>query len=106
MADVTIKQHDTYPPLDAVLEDQDGPIDLTTATTVKLILKPTSGSSITGTCTVVTPAAGLVSYTWIVGDTAVVTSYQGEFEITWATGKVTTVPNDGYFQVVVMADLG
>lgn len=106
MADFTIKQHDTYPPLEAVLSDQDGVINLTTAANVKLILKAIAGSPIVLTCTIVTPAAGLVSYDWQTADTASVNQYQAEFQITWASGKITTVPNVGFYEIDVVADLG
>ena len=107
MADFTIKQHDTWPALSATLSDQSGLINLTTATTVKLILKTASGSAtITGTCAIDDAVNGEVSYAWVSPDTDTVNSYNGEFEITWSNGKVTTVPNDTYFTVEIKADLG
>lgn len=107
MADYTLKQHDTWPPIQATLRDAAGPINLTTATTVKLLLKTITGSvSVVGTCTVVNASGGVVSYSWIPADTATANSYNGEFEITWSDGKLTTVPNDSYFTVEVKADLG
>ena len=106
MADFVMKQHDTWPPLVAVLSDVNGPLDLTGAT-VKLILKPTTGSNIVGSCSIVAPAAdGRVRYNWVVGDTAAVSAFTGEFEITWGDGTVGTVPNDSYFTLAVVADLG
>lgn len=104
---MTMKQHDTYPPLTATLTDLNGPINLTTATSVKLILRDDADAvTVSGTCTIVSAAAGTVSYTWITGNTDQVGSYKGEFEITWATGKIETVPNDSYFTFAVVADLG
>lgn len=107
MADFTLKQHDTWPPIEATLSDQHGPLDLTGAT-VKLILKTAGGSPTTviGACTLVSPSSGIVEYVWVVGDTATVNTYQGEFEITWPDSTVSTVPNDSYFAVAVIADLG
>jgi len=101
----TIKQHDNYPPLVLTLTDQNGPINLSTATTVKLILK-SGTTSITGNCVITTPTSGIVTYNWGGSDTAVVGTYDGEVEITWNTGKIETVPNDSYFSITVMADLG
>lgn len=107
MADFTLKQHDTWPPLDATLEDAAGPINLTTAASVKLILKTPSGSTtITGTCSIVSAVAGTVRYLWQTSDTASVNTFNAEFEITWNDGKIETVPNSGYFEVSVVADLG
>lgn len=104
---MTIKQHDTWPPLDAVLSDQDGPIDLTTATTVKLLLKTaTGGGTGGGTCTITDAAGGGVRYEWQTADTAAIQSFNGEFEITWSNGEISTVPNDSYITVEIKADLG
>jgi hypothetical protein len=104
---MTVKQHDHLIPLDAVLADQDGPIDLTTATAVKLICKIASGATnFTGTCTLVDAANGEVRYMLTSTDLATINTYKGEFEITWASGRIQTVPNTGYFTLVVEADLG
>lgn len=112
MADNTlrnIKQHDTWPTLDAVLKDGNGdPIDLTAATQVKVLAKNSTGSvTWSGTCTITSAPAGAVTYTFTgVTDTSTVNSYDAEFEITWTSGKITTVPTVGYFKIVVGADLG
>lgn len=107
MPDFTLKQHDTWPPLDAALVDANGPINLTTAASVKLILKTASGSTqIIGTCSIVSAVAGTVRYLWQTSDTASVNTFNAEFEITWNDGKIETVPNSGYFEVAVVADLG
>ena len=108
MAAFTIKQHDTWPELNAQLKDANGNIDLTTASQVKLLAKNTTGSvSWSGTCTIVDAIAGRVKYALqATPDTATINTYDAEFEITWASGKISTVPNDGYFQIEVKADLG
>lgn len=101
----TIKQHDNYPDLVLTLSDQNGPINLTSATGVKLILK-FGTTSIIGAMTKTDAANGVVTYTWGEGSTDLAGTYRGEVEITWATGKIETVPNDAYFEVIIMADLG
>lgn len=108
MADFTIKRGDNVPILEATLSDQDGPINLTGAT-VKLIMKgkgTASGTTISGTCVIVSAAAGTVSYSWLTGNTDVVGSYDLEFQITYSGGGIETVPNDGYKSVEIVADLG
>lgn len=106
MANFSLKQDDTWPAINATLSDANGPINLTTATTVKILLKPTGGGTlIQGTCTIVNAAAGTVRYQWVTGDTVAAGTYNGEFEITWADGKIGTVPNEGYFTVEIIADL-
>lgn len=104
MADLTIKAHDNYPALNATLTANGTAIDLTTAISVKIILKGTT-LLITGTCTIVTPASGIISYTWATTDLAVADTYQVEFEITWPSSKIQTVPNSGTNSILVVADL-
>jgi hypothetical protein len=112
MADVDIKRGDSWPPVDAVLSDQDGPIDLTTATSVKLLFKTTTGSTAySRVCTVTDALGGEVRYIWTLADaasgpTSAVNSFNIEWEITWSDGTVTTVPNVGYKTLSVVADLG
>lgn len=102
-----VKQNDHLIPLDAVLEDQNGVIDLTTAASVKVICKTATGAvSFTGTCTVTNAAAGAVRYLLTSSNLGTVNTYKGEFEITWSSGRIQTVPNTGYFELVVEADLG
>jgi hypothetical protein len=113
MADIfTIKRGDTRPALVATLSDNVGPINLATASQVKLLFKTESGSTVySRICEVTTPTAGVVTYPWTPDDAAlgplsVVTSFNVEWEITWADGTITTVPNEGYKTVAVVADLG
>jgi hypothetical protein len=107
MADLTIKQHDTWPPLRAQLSDADGPVDLTTVDTVRFLYKEATGiTSVARVCTVTEALEGRVEYEWIAGDTALVKLYNAEFEVTWGDGEITTFPNSGYFTFEVVADLG
>jgi hypothetical protein len=107
MADLTIKQHDTWPPLRATLSDADGPVDLTTADTVRFIYKEPVGVTAVVRVTTVTAATdGKIEYEWVAGDTAVATTYNAEFEVTWGDGEITTFPNAGYFTFEVTPDLG
>lgn len=129
-SDFTIKTDDTRPEFAVVLKDQDGVMDISSAASVRLILKKT-GTTVTGVCTKLTItaaiAAGLASdtdpdtgeewtveelattcvvrYPWIAADTSNAGTYQGEVEITYGAGLIETVPNDGYFVVEFVADL-
>lgn len=111
-ADFSIKRGDSWPPIDAALSDQNGPINLTTATSVKLLFKTSTGSTtFTRTCTVTNPLTGAVRYAWTTGDaatgpTSAPNTFNIEWEITWSDGTITTVPNIGYKSLVVVADLG
>lgn len=110
MADRAIKRNDTWPPLEATLLDQDGPINLTTAESVWLKMKGSRRKpapiSVSGQCQIVSPTEGVVVYLWKPIDTADADLYAAEFEIRWLDGGVTTVPNGRYFYVDVLADQG
>ncbi len=108
-----IKQNDTRPKyvvqlVDNFGEPDQGPVDLTTATAVKLIMaaKVDGSIKVNDTAAITTPAQGIVTYTWDAADTDTVGEYDAEFEITWGDGGVETVPNDGYLEVRVTDDLG
>lgn len=105
MADLTLKRHDTYPPLRATLSDVNGPIDLTSAVSVKLIMKGKT-SLVTGLCAIVSPStSGSIQYNWATNDLSVSDTYNVEFEIGWAGGGIQTVPNSGYSTIEVVDDL-
>lgn len=109
MARIVIKQGDLRPSISATLTDSTGAaIDLTSATSVKFIMKsPTSSSAKISTAGVIeTAASGIVSYTWNGTDTDTVGTYNAEFEVDWGSGVYQTFPADGYLEVEVVADLG
>lgn len=110
MADFTIKRNDRLPKLRATLQ-QGSPataIDLTSAVSVKAIFKQVSPgiASFNGACSIITASAGIVEYAWGATDTQTSGTYNGEFEITWSTGVTETVPNDSYFTLTIVDDLG
>lgn len=111
MANFTIKQHDTQPVLQATLQQTisgaTGGIDLTAATSVKLLLRAALDNvAVSRPAIITTPAMGVVTVNWQAADTATADVFNAEFEITWANGGIQTVPNDSYFTVEVKADLG
>lgn len=105
-SDYILKKNDTWPPLVATLNDANGPIDLTQATQVRLILKSNTLRITTSPVNIVAPTSGQISYTWATGDTAQSGDYSLEFEITWTNGGIETVPNSSYLTVTIVDDLG
>lgn len=99
-----IKQNDTLPSLVAQLMDSDGEIDLTGAT-VMLIAR--SGTRmITKPCVINNPLIGLISVHLDESETSHCGHYRAEFEITYIFGgEKLTVPNDGYFDIIITEDL-
>lgn len=113
MADFSLKAHDRLPVIQAALTQkdnlgQDQPIDLTTATGVKFVMrnKDTSTVKVNSPAAIIGSASlGIVQYQWGAGDTDVVGSYQAEWEITWPGPKKQTVPTASYHTIDILADL-
>lgn len=109
----TVKQHDTAPSYVVDLADEFGlpgetPINLTTATSVKFLMRETGGTGapkVTAAMTIVDAANGRVQHDWGATDTDTVGTFDIEFEITWSDGTIETVPNDSYLSVEVVDDL-
>jgi hypothetical protein len=112
MADLTVAQHDTWPPVRGAASDEDGLMDLTSADWLKFIMK--SGAvSVSGTATVINPpdADGFNwQYVWQAGDTANTGDYSAELEIHWDDAavppQIETVPNDAPLTIKIRADYG
>lgn len=107
MPDFTIKANDRLPSIQATLSSGGAPLNLTTATGVKFIMKTKTGNTIkvNGVATIVTAASGVVRYDWLAVDTATPGEYVAEWEITWTGGKKQTVPTLTYHEVTILADL-
>lgn len=115
MADITIKRGDSFPPIEAQLFDLSGPIDLTLVDVIHLRMKSTGPVAaagghvvqvVAGPVTVVDALTGRIRYVWTPDDTQFSADYDAEWEITWQGGAIETVPNNAYFSVTVMLDLG
>lgn len=108
MADFSIKAHDRLPAIEATLTSGDSRVDLTTATSVKFIMKLVGSGTVKVNATATIedpPTLGQVRYDWLSVDTDTPGSYQAEWEITWTGGKKQTVPTISYHTVDVLADL-
>ncbi len=103
-----LKTYSTYPAVGCQLTDSNGNINLTTATSVKFVMKGiTSSTVVTGAATVVTASSGIVSYAWGSTDTDQADSYQVEWAITWTGGpptQIQIVPNAAANNQVIEID--
>ena len=112
MSDVLeIKRGDTTPSFRARCMDGSTAVDLTTATTIKLLMKDETNTLIVNASMIKedqTQAAtkGYVHYDWQSADTDTAGLHRAEVEVTWSNGKVQTFPRDGYVKVLIAADLG
>lgn len=108
MSSFIIKTGDTLPALEAVLSNSLGPVDLTAASAVKLVLREAGNDGdlvFKKAAAFVSPrTAGTVKYSWASGDTATPGRYVGEFEVTFNDGTIQTFPTADKFPVTMVAD--
>lgn len=96
-ADYTHKRGDTVHDLTVVLSDDDGPIDLTSASSIVLVLthrktrtRETFAMSVVGAAT-----DGRVEKTWAANEPSVEGDFDAEYQITFGVGQVLAVPSSG-----------
>jgi hypothetical protein len=119
----TIKRNDTLPALEAVLSDDNGPVDLTGATVYFTMTQvassacgedtPASGSAkfkkqgvVVGLQTVGSPTRGKVRYEWSGADTDTAGLFAGEFEVHFGVSGRWTFPSVGTIPILVSEDIG
>jgi 5-hydroxyisourate hydrolase-like protein (transthyretin family) len=102
-----IKQGDTSPSIETILESADGTviIDLTSANVNFRMKHAQQDVSVSGACTIVDEDGGRVRYDWLAGDTAVSGWYRAQFEVTYVDEKFETFPNDGFLWIKVDEDI-
>lgn len=102
------KKGDTGPPLDMVLYEGAAPADLTTASTIRFLMRDENDAQkINALCTVLGAAtAGTVRYAWQAADTDTEKRYRAEVQVTYADGTIVTYPKRGYLTIDVVKDLG
>jgi hypothetical protein len=100
-----VKRGDRRPSFRAQCLDGSTPVDLTTATSAKLILKSAT-TTLTVTAVIEDVLLGKVRYDWQTADTATTATYRAEVEVTWNDGNKQTFPGGDYSTVIVIDDLG
>lgn len=111
MANFTMKQGDTLPDYQRQLLVGGVAYDLSALTTphVYLIMRRAGFAEpvLNEEMAVVTPASGIVKYTWGTTDLATAGTYELEIEVRSSSGaKVITFPNTGYETLTVVDDIG
>jgi hypothetical protein len=102
------KRGDSAPPFRAQLLDNTTPVDLTSATVVRLLMQRPDGTSFAQPLTVEnqTTNRGWVNRPWGPSDLLLAGSYAVEVEVTWTGGTVQTFPPGGTARIIVAPDLG
>jgi len=103
---ITLTQHDTAPIFEATLyEKDDTAINLTGANKVELIaIESDDTIKINTEVTIYNASSGVVKYQWLADNVDTAGTLKAILKITWNDGTVETVPNDGYFEIVVVDD--
>ena len=103
----TVKQNDTVPALEAQLLDADGVgINLEMSQVRFRAIERFGKKTIEKFATITDELTGKVQIDWQAGDTDIAGYYNCEFEITFTDSTILTVPNDGYFMISIIEELG
>ncbi len=101
-----MKRNDTKPDLVITLTDNNVPIDLTAATSVRVIATHRGQLAFDDTSPTLDRPAGKVTHMWLATETALSGRIWFEVEVTWSGGAVQTFPTRGYLYADVVDDLG
>jgi hypothetical protein len=102
-----IKQNDTRPALEAQLFDaENNPINLDMCGVRFHMRDMYDRKEISRPATIVNAAQGQIRVDWQTGDTDTIGIMRCEFEITFTDNTILTVPNDGYFLISIVPELG
>ncbi len=102
MTTFNLKKGDRLPKLRATLLDGDGAAINLTGGSVQFRMRPRAGGAlkVNAAATIVTPASGIVEYSWAALDVDTEGVFDAEFAVTLA-GLVQTVPASGTVLVVI-----
>lgn len=101
-----LKRYDRLPPLDVQLVSDIGPVDLSSAQSVKFLMRDVDKTIVVNSpMTVIDAPSGHVRYLWGSGDTDVIGSYKAEIQVIWSGGLPQTFPASSYFRVKIYEDI-
>lgn len=113
MSDFYLKYRDTLPTLEVTLLDPDGTAhDLSGATSAKIHIRLSSGTTATKSATIYNPSGGVLRYTFLATDWTdltvplIVGTHRMEYEVLGPSTARLTWPNDGYDTLRITDDLG
>lgn len=102
-----VKQGDTLPLFRTTLKDAAGVGVNLTGSTVVLSMRNIEDNSLKitdGVVALITPASGIVEYTWLTADTDTAGTFSAEFEVTTGGGAIHTFPNARQNQLLVIME--
>ena len=100
---VTIKKGDTDPLFEATVTDNGYAVDLSAATSVRILTRRYGGTTYktNAVMTIVSAVAGTVSYQWLPADVDTAARYELTFEVLWNSGRKRTFPKPGFIPMLV-----
>jgi len=99
------KQNDTKP-LEAILSDEDGPVNLTGSTVVFSMWDAEKAIKVDERpVTLVAPLVGSVKWPPVAAETDTVGTFRGEFQVTFTDATVVTFPHNGYIAIKILAEV-
>lgn len=101
-----IKRGDLLPAWQATLTDAGSPVDLSAATSIRVLGHRDGALVISRTIAGPYSTVGVVTMPWEAADTAAVGTIQFEVEVTWPGSRPQTFPPDDYLPTRVYQDLG
>lgn len=106
-ADFHIKQNDTAPSIESVLEDGSGnAIDLTGASVRFMMKHPSKDTAKVDSSATITDATnGKVRYSWSSSDTDMEGRFHAEWEVEHSDGTVESFPNSDYLEIRILDDI-
>jgi hypothetical protein len=102
---VQLKRNDTKDTISYTVTNLDGSVVNLTGATVKFVMGKNKKLITNAAATIVSAAAGTVSYTLTESDTLSAGTFNAEFEVTFSDGKVKTYPSNGYILVDIQANV-
>jgi hypothetical protein len=102
---VQLKRNDTKDTITYTVTNLDGSIVNLTGASVKFVMGKNKTLITNAAATIVSAAAGTVSYTLTESDTLQAGTFNAEFEVTFSDGKVKTYPSNGYILVNIQANV-
>lgn len=102
------KRGDSAPMFRAQCLDGTTPVNLTSATGVRFLMRNQAGAVVINAAMVVedqTANTGWVHYAWAPTDLAVAGYYQAEVEVTWGDDRRQTFPPEDTVSILVSADV-
>lgn len=105
----TINRGDQQPPLLINLTDDGLPVDLSSATNIRMIVRdgPDSGNPpIIDVTLPGRPVDGVLMYNWLPTDTSRAGKFKVQVEVTWPGALKQTFPLGGYADLEIVANLG